>query len=364
MIFQILKRIANNGVNKNWLVLLIGLSLSSSTSWGEIQTNSIGMQMQQIPAGEFLQGFDNENGGENEFRIHHIYSNQQDLNFERPVHRVAITKEFEIGIHEVTVAQFITFVESTGYITNAEKQGTGMGFFPLEENFVDRYHTSSDINWKNPGFDQTDNHPVTVVSWKDAQAFCEWLSKKEGRHYRLPTESEWEYVCRASTTTWYSWGKDPKNASNFANVADGTLESKYSGSTSYQRAIQLTEKEGDGFAITAPVASFQPNPWGIYDTHGNAWEWCQDRWDEEIYEKRLEGLPHYRWKERLIEDPLNESKTAQHEYGDWRVIRGGGWNCASASTRSTIRSYAEAEDSTVYIGFRVVREIDESNDKH
>ncbi len=339
------------------VVCVQGTSALSQESDSEMITNSIGMQFKHIPAGEFIQGFDNSNRREHQFDLAHLYSNAQNLNFERPAHRVEITNDFMVGIHEVRVRDFRKFVAATGYVTEAEQGAGGFGFFSMEKDYVDRFQKKSHVTWQSPGFDQTEQHPVVVISWNDAKAFCEWLSQKENALYRLPTESEWEYACRAGTTTWYSWGTDPDLAYTTANVADATLEALAEGSARYQRALKLKAEDGDGFALTAPVGSFIPNSWGLFDMHGNVWEWCEDRWDEEAYEKRLEGLPHYKWKERLLKDPLNRDKTAQHDFGDWRVIRGGGWTCAPASCRTTIRTYAEASDAAVYTGFRIVKEI-------
>jgi formylglycine-generating enzyme required for sulfatase activity len=197
---------------------------------------------------------------------------------------------------------------------------------------------------------------VVAVSWNDAQAFCRWLTAQEaGVTYRLPTEAEWEYACRAGGTTWYSWGEDPDAAYRHANVADGALEAALPGTTRYQRAIGLQADDGDGFVFTAPVSSFQPNGWGLSDMHGNVWEWCQDRWKADVYRDLLSGVPRQQQTSVVVRDPLWETETPQHDYGDWRVIRGGAWTCAPAAVRSSIRTYAEAGDASVYTGFRVVR---------
>ena len=105
------------------------------------------------------------------------------------------------------------------------------------------------------------------VSWNDAMAFCKWLSKKEGKSFRLPSEAEWEYACRAGTTTRYSSGNDPETLATVGNSADAALEGKF---RNYKYAI----KASDGYVFTAPVEKFEPNAFGLYDMHGNAWEWC------------------------------------------------------------------------------------------
>ncbi len=122
------------------------------------------------------------------------------LGDERPPHKVEITKGFYLGKHEVTKGQFAAFVAATGYKTDAEQRGTSWGRPP-----EGGWRAISGMNWKNPNFKQTDDHPVTSVSWNDAVAFCKWLAEKTKKGVRLPTEAEWEYACRAGTSSW-SWG--------------------------------------------------------------------------------------------------------------------------------------------------------------
>jgi formylglycine-generating enzyme required for sulfatase activity len=163
---------------------------------------------------------------------------------EEPMHEVTIGYDFEIGRTEVTRAQFAAFVEATGYITEAEKEGWGW----TRSGWRD-WHPEVEINWRNPGFAQTDDHPATCVSWYDAMAFCRWLSAETGQTIRLPSGAEWEYACRAGTT------------GHFAGDIDVMGWHRYN---SGQR--------------THSVAQKGPNAWGLYDMHGNVWEWCQDMW--------------------------------------------------------------------------------------
>ncbi len=339
------------------LLLFRSLAVSSAEDNVEPATsNSLGMKFVRVPAGEFVRGFETSNRGERRFHLAHQYSNRQNFKDESPAHRVSLSKAFDIAATEVTVGQFRQFVDATNYQTDAEKNGGALGCFPDERDYVDRFHKAPEITWKSPGFAQTDDHPVVAVSWNDAQKFCEWISKKENAKYRLPSEAEWEYACRAGQTTWYSWGEDPDAAYEHANVADGTLEAAQPNTTRFQRAVRLKADEGDGVVFTARVGSYKPNPWGLFDTHGNVWEWCQDRWSADRYERFFDGVPRQERDSVVVRDPLFEEQTDQHKYGDWRVMRGGAWTCAPAAVRSSIRTFAEAADAAVYTGFRIVRE--------
>ena len=190
-------------------------------------TNSIGMRLTLIPEGTFEMG--SPEGDKDA---------EQD---EKPQHRVRITRPFYLGVHEVTRGQFRRFVDEAGYQTEAEKDGKG-GWGWNEE--TKKFEQNTRYTWQNPGFEQTDDHPVVNVSWNDATAFAEWLSRKEGKTYRLPTEAEWEYACRAGTTSRYSCDDDPEGLAAVGNIADGTAKQKYPNLT--------TISARDGYVYTAP----------------------------------------------------------------------------------------------------------------
>lgn len=312
------------------------------------------LSFRPVPAGTYRRGFDTEDRGEHRFALQHQYSNSQNFSLETPAHLVQISRPFQITATEVTVAQFRAFVAATEYVTDAERNGGALGCFPLEKDYTNRFHKDPAITWRNPGFEQTDRHPVVAVSWNDANAYCRWLSQTIGQPCRLPTEAEWEYACKATTSTWYHWGEDPQQAIRFANVADATLEAAQPGTTRFQQAFIRGAEHSDGAVFTAPVASYEANSWGLHDMHGNVWEWCHDRWKSDLYKDLLADVERRDRREFTVTDPLFETATDQHQYGDWRVIRGGGWTCAAAAVRSSIRTFAEASDSTVYTGFRVV----------
>jgi formylglycine-generating enzyme required for sulfatase activity len=230
-----------------------------------------------------------------------------------------------LGVTEVTRGQFRGFVDDAGYTTEAESNGKGG--YGFDEG--GRWVQAPKFTWLNPGFEQIDEHPVVNVSWNDAQAFISWLSRKERKTYRLPTEAEWEYACRAGTMTQYSSGDDPESLASVGNVADRTAKERY--------PDWPTIAARDGFVYTAPVARFRPNAFGPYDIHGNVWEWCQDWYDADYYKK----------------SPTDDPR-GPHAASD-RVGRGGGWgdnprDCRSASHRRVLPA-----DRGGNLGFRVAR---------
>ena len=294
-------------------------------------TNSIGMKLTLVPSGEFMMGskesaeetaaFFNKTCGED--RRHAVVFEN-----EHPQHRVRITRPFYLGTYHVTRGQFRQFVADTHYKTEAEtKEKPGAwGWSPhtKKDGFNEKY------SWRSAGFEQTDEHPVVCVSWDDAVAFCEWLSKKEGKTYRLPTEAEWEYACRAGTTTRYSSGDDPETLAKVGNVADAAAKEKFPD-------WKYTIKANDGYVFTAPVGCFKPNAFGLYDMHGNAWQWCADR----------HGVWYY--AKSPVDDPTGSDSEPL------RVLRGGSWSESPGDARSAGRGGELHHTGANDLGFRVAR---------
>jgi formylglycine-generating enzyme required for sulfatase activity len=257
----------------------------------------IKMQFVLIPPGTFTMGSPETEQGRD--------SNEA-------AHEVTITRPFYLGRYAVTRGQFRRFVMDAGYQTEAETDGLGgWGYDGASNQFKgpswDRKTgehnggTKTAYTWKNRGFRQTDMHPVVNVSWNDARAFCRWLAKRSGRKARLPSEAQWEHACRAGTQTPYFFGDDAEELTEYANVADGTARRKF---PSWTAAIRAE----DGHVFTAPVGSYRPNAFGLYDMHGNVWQWCQD-W----YEPGLGDLGG--------RDPLRADQGSSAA----RVLRGGSW---------------------------------------
>jgi formylglycine-generating enzyme len=295
---------------------------------GEV-ANSIGMKLVPIPAGEFMMG-----GGETaEELVEAFESYHRQADFfkdEYPQHKVRITKPFSMGKYEVTVGEFKKFVEATGYKTEAEIDGEGgWGYNPDTGKCEGR---DVKFNWRNPGFPQTDEQPVVNVTWFDSVAFCLWLCGKEGKKYRLPTEAEWEYVCRAGTATRYHNGDNPDDLPQVANALDAR------GRTSFPHVQELDAVKDAGAKFTLPVGGRKPNAFGLYDMHGNVWEWCSDWHGEDYYSKSP------------TDDPQGPAT------GTKRVRRGGGWNSFPLWARASFRNWNSPKSRCVNLGFRVVCE--------
>jgi formylglycine-generating enzyme required for sulfatase activity len=289
-------------------------------------TNSIGMRLALVPGGEFWMG--NPESLESLCRAFPACEPERIDNLDDELlHKVRITKAFYLGVHEVTIDQFRKFTEEARYEAESDRDGTGGWGYSAEiayfEGRLPRY------SWRDPGFRQAGNHPVVNVTWNDAVAFCEWLSKKEGRTYRLPTEAEWEYACRAGSTTRYQNGDDPEALINVAALYDTTTRGVFPQWTSC--AVQGS----DGHAFTAPVGSFRPNGFGLCDMHGNVWEWCSDWYGEDYY----------------ATSPLNDPPGP--DSGVVRVRRGGSWHTWPLYMRSSFRNYNTPDTRYVLVGFRV-----------
>ncbi len=302
-------------------------------------TNSVGITLVLIPAGEFLMG-----SGESAEAIIKAYPQYGHKPYyyadELPQHRVRITRPFYIGTCEVSNRQFRKFVESTGYKTQAEREepndpkgSGGWGFNQREEKFEGR---RPKYNWRNPGFPVPDSQPVVNVTWNDVTAFCKWLSEKERKTYRLPTEAEWEYAARGGTTTRYWSGDDPESLARVANVADTDFFKAYP----HYYPREKTVSASYGYSLPAPIGSFPTNKFGLHDVHGNVWEWTADWYDENYYSNSP------------IEDPKGPAT------GHQRVRRGGAWHSAPLYSRVSFRNYNTPQSRYPNLGFRVVRNVE------
>ena len=294
-----------------------------------VHTNSIGMKMVFIPPGEFTMGRTEEQFD----RLLNIIENDPDLKRNRggvitwemlmmPAHRVRITKPFYIGATEVTVGQFRQFCEATGYKTEAERGLHGgrpyKGSRPI-------------CTWRKPmvwlDLQQEDDEPVLHLCWNDCVAFCKWLGEKEGVEYALPTEAEWEYACRAGTTTAWSFGdfEDFDRLSHeYMFVSDGAQGK-------HDRPSRVAQKK--------------PNAFGLYDMHGNVWEYVSDWWHRFTY------------KNSPINNPTGPPE--QSEKGDMRrIIRGGSYDWGRWGAQSVYRMrITQRSTQHPHQGFRVAMRL-------
>jgi len=248
--------------------------------------NRFGMVFAPIPAGRFAMG---DPSGERD---------------EKPVHSVTIALPFAMQTTHVTVKQWQAFVDATGYVTTMESSG-GIRIHPhIGNNDTEIWPYS----WRAPGLRQQADHPVVCISWDDAHAFIRWLNQEDpGKGYRLPTEAEWEYACRAGTKE-----PAPKDMDGMAWFWDNSGET------------------------THPVAGKAPNPWGLYDMLGNAAQLCEDWYGAGYYAVSPEVDPH---------GPPS---------GVLRVARGGDWRLTPGKFRPSFRNFPDDDRYALRVGFRLV----------
>ena len=272
-------------------------------------------EMVVLPRGEFMMGvtpeelewYTNEPGGMNEIS-----------DWETPRHRVRIENPFAVAKYEVTRSQYGRFMTMTGRST-----GGGCQFYD------GGWRREASRTWRSPGFEQSDDHPVTCVSWDDAKAYVNWLSERTGFNYRLLSEAEWEYAARAGTATMRYWGHDWANkmACKFANVVN-----RDSGEdNSFDCA--------DGYSLTAPVGSFRANAFGLHDVLGNLRELTEDCWNSNYKGALADGRA---WR---------AGDCAGH------VVRGGAWKDNVGSVTAWGRRYEYADNQQISTGFRIARTL-------
>jgi formylglycine-generating enzyme required for sulfatase activity len=263
-------------------------------------------EMVVLPAGDFMMGSPASELGR--------------VDVEGLPRRVAIPKRIAIGRFEVTVEQISIFMTETGMsiggscrrLVNPERSPPTW--------------SAPDVSLEHPGFEITASHPAVCISWHEAQSYVAWLQRRTGKPYRLPTEAEWEYAARAGTTTRYSAGNDETALCAYARFAD--LGSQFG-----WRDACHSELAAYG---AAPVGSFKPNPWGVFDMHGNAWEWVEDCWTPNPLEVPVDGSAF--------------TRPGNCEIG---VMRGGSFTSSSLMVRSSIRSPMRTAQHYFNLGLRV-----------
>ena len=316
-----------------WMKSLQGLNyLLGKPSDRTVITNSIGQRMVRIPAGDYMMGSPKREIDWLRLTFKKIWreGHKQWFQDELPLHPVRITKPFYMGATTVTVGQFSQFVKDAKYKTDAEKGDGGMIFSKKEGRWVPQ----KGMKWDSVPWRIADDQPVVFVSWNDAQAFCRWLSRKEKRTYRLPTEAEWEMACRGGSA-WvrFPWGNRLPGDRD-TNFGDGNAKLPESMTT-----------VDDGYEYVAPVGSYPPNGYGLYDMDGNVMQWVNDYYDRNYFENSP------------IEDPPGPSS------GSGRLNKGGNWYSSPADCRCAFRGFSGPEMSFWNLGFRVVMEDKEETGK-
>jgi len=263
-------------------------------------------EMVALPAGEFIMGSPESERGH--------------MDVEGLPRPVVIPKRIAIGKFEVTFDQFSAFVAETGMtVGNSCKALAVFDRTPI-------VWGPPEASFREPGFEVMGSQPVVCVSWHDAQAYVAWLRRRTGKPYRLPTEAEWEYAARAGTKTAYSFGNDENALCAYARFAD--FDSKFGWHDGCRSDIATYGP--------LPVGSLKPNPWGLFDMHGNAWEFVEDCWTPNAAEIPTDGSAF--------------SRPGNCEVG---VLRGGSFAAGSRRVRSAIRVPVNTAAHTYNNGFRV-----------
>jgi len=252
---------------------------------------------------------------------------------DQPLRKGTISKSFYLGKCEITRGQFRKFLEETDHEPETNGLGGGVGYAPPAKM---PFEQNAKFDWKTVGFPITDKHPVVNISYNDARAFCEWMTKQEKRRYRLPTEAEWEHAARAGTSTTYFFGNGESQLASFGNVADQSTVRRF------QNDNPGLAMKGFGFddsyAFLAPVGSLDKNPHGLHDVYGNVLELCED-WFGDV-------------SELALKDPR---QTEVHPDG-FRVARGGSF--LSGTPAAVLMRIPVAEKfAHVQLGFRVLVEV-------
>jgi formylglycine-generating enzyme required for sulfatase activity len=276
---------------------------AGKTEW--FKDHEHGPEMVVVPAGSFTMGSPlNEPERESWLK-----------GCESPQHKVTIAQPFAVGRHAVTRGQFAAFVNNAGH----EMEG-GADVWK-----GDKWEHDPNGSWRKPGFAQDDSHPVVCVDWDDANAYAAWLAQVTGRSYRLLTGAEREFVTRAGTATPFWWGSSVTPA-----------QANYDGNHVYAGG----GSKGQWRKATVPVGSFAANPWGLYNVHGNVWEWCEDVWHD-----TYDGAP------------TDGSAWLQGGEASRRVLRGGSWFNDPRYLRAANRYGSAAGGRDYNSGFRLARTL-------
>jgi formylglycine-generating enzyme required for sulfatase activity len=295
------------------LLLILMLAMACSQSQHTAKVDAGGISYVKIPAGIFLMGC--------------VPSDSLCWQEELPRHEENIEKDFWMSQTEVTVGAFRKFVSESGYVPESSRENQGR----MYRNEADDWIWTCGLDWEHPIDSLTkadEQHPVTQVSWADAAAYCAWAGG------RLPTEAEWEYAARGGVEgKLFPWGNEPtpqKANVKYSNDPDGFTGKLFP-------KMKAFKGYADGFSTTAPVGSFAPNGFGLYDMSGNAWEWTSDTFYFNAYKYPMGATPP---------DSLRRPS---------KIVRGGAWCYSPEQHRCSERGVFEDKNFwTASLGFRCV----------
>lgn len=298
------KKLCGIGLLAAGLSLLPNLGAQAQQAAGR---HSLGIAMVTVPAGSFQMGSCLVRPERDVFLGRACDNPDHDAKMNETPQRTVAVSSFQIAKTEVTLRQFKQFIVATG-----------------RESLVDAQFMQHN--------NQGDSAPVVRVSWSDAQDFVRWLNQVDGPGWRLPTEAEWEYAARAGSRSRYPAGDHPDVLLKSANTFDRESALRW------PRWREQAGHGSDGYPFTAPVGSFQPNAFGLYDMIGNVWEWVADWYGEDYYARAP------------LADPQGPAE------GTVRVRRGGSWHSWPLYSRVAFRNWNTPETRYVLVGFRLLRE--------
>lgn len=291
----------------------LAASLKPGQHWRDTLADNLpGPTMIVVPAGTFWMGSAAEAG---------------DTQAEQPRHRVAIANPLLVAQTETTVAEFRRFIDHAGY-----EIPPGCWYHSDDQ----EWRLDESLSWRSPGYEQTDDHPVSCLNWSDAVAYAAWLSGQTGARYRLPSEAEFEYFNRAGRE--FDDKPDAAGLARLCDVANGAgLETR----------LPYASRCRDGYAHASPVRSFLPNAFGLYDTTGNLWEFTADCWNDDY----AGG-----WRTWFTAAPADGSAWTRGNC--WRhTVRGGSFISSAANLRAARREPDSGDLRLNRTGVRLVREL-------
>jgi formylglycine-generating enzyme len=251
---------------------------------------------------------------------------------DKPQYTVSIAKPFAIGRYEITVGQYRAFAKAT-----RRADGPNCWIYNPSDNY--KFEETLGVTWRS--FAMLDHklredEPISCVSWDDATAYVQWLSAKTGKKYRLPSEGEWEYAARAGSKTSRFWGDDRESACLYSNIGDMSAAKRFRWRNDPQYHFMCT----DGYPMYAPVGTFKPNAFGLYDTQGNVYEWVQD-----CFAETNDGAP-------------TDGSARTGPDCSQRALRGGGFGYYPHYERTSFRIGVKPDYYSFLLGFRVVRDLE------